>query len=402
MEMKYFILVLISVLTLSCMVEVPLLTDADYIIPHYYPENTVPQDKVNYYQSVLDGAAKSGLPGISMVIDTPEGFWAGAAGLIDVPNRIETKKYSLFRIGSTTKPFTAAMVLSMEADGLLDIDDLIADYLPREIIDNIANGDKVTIRQLLSHKSGIKNYYSTSLHGLVYGVETINNFSNHVWTTEEFLEFIYGKREDFAPGTDHLYSNTNYILLGLIMEGIDGKSYAEILSDRILDPLGLSSTYHAYPGQWPKGMARGYEAFYGDNTLYDVTESTSDYNEAGGDGGLVSNTYDVARFFRGLFDLELFGQDQLDEMLTQEYSYESEFSPGSTGGYCLGLFFWDSVDTGLEYSHPGYIYGYTGDAFYFPETDTVAVFFHNTTYNPMVDERTSKVYDLLYEVGEGE
>lgn len=130
-----------------------------------------------------------------------------------------------------------------------------------------------------------------------------------------------------------------------------------------------------------------------DNRLYDVTEDSSGL---GGDGGIISNTYDVAKFFRAVFNLELFGQAQLDKMLTQYPYYISDYTPVHKSGYGLGLFFESDDDVPSYFAHWGYVYGYGADAVYFPATDTMVVYLSNMTNNPGADERTRPLRDLMW------
>jgi D-alanyl-D-alanine carboxypeptidase len=381
-----------SLVLASCMVTAPLVDDAHYAIPDDYPANSVDAETAARYGSLLSEATRGGYPGFAMLIDGPDGFWAGAGGLADIANDVPMRKNNLFKIGSVTKVFTAALILDLEEDGLLSIQDLISAHLPEDMVRRIPNGSEATIIQLLNHTSGIPNYFGFSLLGLDYATDHLNHLTDFNLSKETLVSYIYDRSADFPPGEDWAYSNTNYVLLALIAENLTDQSYPELLGERIFVPLGLDNTSFETEIP-PQGLVRGYDAFFGDNVLYDVS---ADISGLGGDGGIISNTYDIAKFFRSLFNLELFPQEQLDKMLTQ-YPYNSWGSePTHTSGYALGLFFEAADGVADYYAHYGYVYGFGSDAYYFIQADTMVVYLTNMTNNPAAGEKTGPLHDLLW------
>lgn len=166
----------------------------------------------------------------------------------NIPNTPDTR----FRIGSVTKQFTATLILQLVDEGKLKLDGKISDYLP-DYPKGI--GGRVTIHQLLSHSSGIPNY--TDLPGF------IDKHSRNSYKPEEFLATFSGLDLDFEPGSKWRYSNSGYFLLGVIIEKVTGKPYAQVLRERILDPLGLKNTgYDTYDEVLEK-QATGYDRIAG-------------------------------------------------------------------------------------------------------------------------------------------
>jgi D-alanyl-D-alanine carboxypeptidase len=166
------------------------------------------------YQAALDEIVQRGVVGINLAVFTPsDGMWLGASGMADLHNGIEMQPCHLSRMGSTVKMFTAATVLKLQEAGKLDLDDPIADYLQGPHIDKIAQAERATIRQLLQHSSGIYNY----IQNLKFQTASINELLKE-WEADELLKYAHRQKAYFEPGEDVAYSNTNYILLGLLIE----------------------------------------------------------------------------------------------------------------------------------------------------------------------------------------
>lgn len=166
--------------------------------------------------------------GSALVSDGGDVVWAGGVGVANaewtVPNTADTR----FRIGSVTKQFTAALVLQLMEQGLVDLHVPVSTYVPEVPVD-----ERITTHHLLTHTSGLFNY--TSLPDL-------SEFMGIEHTPAEVMARIEDKPLDFEPGDGWQYSNTGYILLGMIVENVTGQSFADALQDRLLDPLGLTAT----------------------------------------------------------------------------------------------------------------------------------------------------------------
>lgn len=209
----------------------------------------------------------SGVVGVTMsVYQTQTGMWIGASGKADLHNNVDMKSCNISRVGSTVKMFTATTVLKLAEEGKLSLDDKISTYLQGDVIDKIENADKATIRQLLQHSSGIYNY----IQNLKFQTASLNDFIRE-WKPNDLLEYVYNQKEYFQPGEDVRYTNTGYIMLGMLIEKIEGKPFYKVFEDKIFIPLGLSMTKFAAEDHITYGTVRGYIDMY---SSLQVVEST--------------------------------------------------------------------------------------------------------------------------------
>jgi D-alanyl-D-alanine carboxypeptidase len=315
----------------------------------------------------------SGVVGITMSVYHPAtGMWTGASGKADLYNNVDMKPCNISRFGSTVKMFTATTVLKLMEEGKIRLDDKISDYLQGDMIDKIENADKVTIRQLLQHSAGIYNY----IQNLKFQTASLNDFIRE-WHSEDLLEYAYNQHAYFNPGEDVRYSNTGYILLGLLIDKVEGKPFYKVFEEKLFNPLGLTSTKFAAEDPVPYGIVRGYIDMY---SKLQVTESTyySGWDYYTADGGLISNPYDVSVFFQALMHGEILNQGTLNEMLTwiAPNKPDPDFFPISYG---LGIFKIETPD-GIAYMHSGDAIGYYANMLYFPDDGTTVVYAVNSNY----------------------
>ena len=335
------------------------------------------------YQSILDEMTSKGVVGVMMSVDEPtNGSWSGASGKADLHNDIDIKACNISRVGSTVKTFTATTVMLLAEEGKLDLDDKISDHLNGEHIDKIENADKATIRQLLQHSSGIYNY----IQDLQFQTASTNDLIKE-WKAGDLLEYAHNKNSYFAPGTDVRYSNTGYILLGMLIEKIEGKPFYQVFREKIFDPLGLSMTQFAAKDPVPDGIVRGYIDLY---SKLQVVESTyfSGWDYYTADGGLISNPSDLNTFMKALFQGDLINQSSLDEMLSWQSPSEvdSEFFPISHG---LGIF-QIQTNEGVAYIHSGDAIGYFASMIYFPNQDIAISYAANSNYGKIDQHLSSR------------
>lgn len=333
------------------------------------------------YLGLLGEITGSGVPGISMSVQTDQdGMWLGASGKADLKNNTGLQVCNLTRVGSTVKTFTAVTIFLLAEEGKLDLDDPVTKYLSDSELRDLENADKASIRQLLNHSSGIFNY----IQDMKFQTASLNDLIKE-WKPEELLSFARGKKAGFEPGTDVSYSNTNYILLGMIISAIEGKPFYEVFEEKIFSPLSLTSTRFAARDPVPDGIIRGYVDFYSNLQVINATwYSGWDYYTA--DGGLISNTYDLNRFLTALLTGNLISQESLDEMLVWQKPAETdpEFFPLYYG---LGIF---KMETpwGDAYFHSGDAIGYYACMAYFPGRSTTICWAVNGNYGS-IDTFTS-------------
>jgi len=333
------------------------------------------------YQNLINGIAADGVPGVMMSIASPqEGMWLGTAGKADLAANVDLQSCNITRVGSTVKTFTATTILMLNEEGLLKLDDPASKYLSASDIKDIENADMATIRQLLQHSSGIFNY----IQNLQFQTASLNDLIKE-WSPDELLSYARKKPAYFAPGTDVYYSNTNYVLLGMIITNITGKPFYEVFKEKIFEPLNLTFTSFAATDPVPLGTIRGYVDFYSNLDVINATYYSGwDYFTA--DGGLISNPYDESVFFTALLSGQIISQASLEEMLTFKAPNDPDpdFFPIYYG---LGIF---KIETpyGIAYMHSGDAIGYYAIMVYFPEQQTTICWAVNGNYGK-IDEFTS-------------
>ncbi|RMI40880.1 serine hydrolase domain-containing protein, partial [Streptomyces triticirhizae] len=259
-----------------------------------------------------------------------------------------------FRVGSATKTFTATVVLQLVGEGRLSLDDTVERWLPGVVRGNGHDGDRITVRQLLRHTSGVPDALPeipalNSAEG--YRAE---RFRSH--TPEELVALALRQPPAFPPDGDWSYSNTNYLLAAMIVEEVTGRSWAREVEDRVIRPLGLADT--SAPGTFPFIVgphARTYSAFGADPGPGAGTDVTAlNASMAVGAGSLVSTTHDLNRFYGALLGGRLLAPEQLTAMTDTVPAPEIGL-PGVR--YGLGLGETPLSCGGYYHGHPGELLG---------------------------------------------
>jgi D-alanyl-D-alanine carboxypeptidase len=289
-----------------------------------------------------------GLPGLSVAVGDDDGLaWSGTAGYSDVGRRVPVELDDRFCLGSITKTFVATVLLQLVEEGKLDLDKTPADYLNLDIIHDIPNTDSATLRHLLSHQSGIPTWeFQKNWIRKGRGNEMT---LGHIWGKTETLEYCTKELlpATNAPGAKYSYSNTNYTILGLIIEAVTGHDAAAEIRHRILDPLGLRDTFLESFEETPGGYVHHYHyatpAFQKAAGVHrgfpelrpQVVESTAaNLSPEWTAGGMLSSARDLERYARALRDGELLGPAMHKKMFT--------YTPPADGGsdrreYMLGI-----------------------------------------------------------------
>ena len=251
------------------------------------PEQTPTQKEV---QTALEEAVAVGVPGISLAIRSPEGgeFLAAGDASLEQPRPLGPE--DRFRIASVTKAFTAAVVMQQIEEGRLSLDDTVQRWVPGLL----AKGDSITVRNLLGHTSGLPEYTKDEkfLEAFTSGEDL---------SPREIVSFVSSEPLAFEPGTRYEYSDTDNIVLGLIIEAASGRSYEQELHSRILEPLGLQATTLPNSAQMPDPHAQGYQydpEGGGAGKPENVTTAL-DPSAAWASGALLSTPGDVSSFFVG-------------------------------------------------------------------------------------------------------
>ena len=297
-------------------------------------------------QAQLDQAVNHGFDGVVVYIDQagerPQYF---ASGWHDREAKIPAKPQALFKIASINKLYVAVAVTKLVSEGSLSLDKTIADYLP-ELVSRIENADRITLRLMIQHRSGIPNF-----------TDAPNFWASPTGTYEESLALILDQPANFEPGEDYEYCNTNYLLINKIMDDVLGYQNFQFIQQEILDPLNLKHTYPSLKEVNFDDVMSGYHVGH----PFDLKSD---------EHGMLATAADVGVFLRALNDGSLFKQGE-QEIYASVYEFE----------------------------HGGWVPGYQSFANYYPDLDAVMVAFYSTTdaklYNwnlsEIVNSRIAKI-----------
>jgi D-alanyl-D-alanine carboxypeptidase len=307
---------------------------------------------------------------VTMAVARPGGRpWLGAAGVRDRDTGAPLAPHDLFQIGSITKTFVATVVLQLAEEDRLSLDSPLGSYLP-----GFPGAERITIGQLLSHTSGIPDV--AQAHGID---KALIRDRGRRWTTEQVLALVAHRDRLFRPGTAYRYSNTNYVLLGEVIEAVTGTSWAAQVHRRIIDPLRLTHTFIGGVDATPPLVA-GYYDLDNDGDTENVTAQPWPALDTfeGAAGAIVSNAADLARFAHALFGGQLLQRETLQAMTTPG-PYQSRHR-----GYGLGVEIVEPDFQTLTWGHGGAEPGFRSQLLYLPDSGVVIVVLANEWYaNPL-------------------
>jgi len=347
-----------------------------------------PGDERVLEQALVVGIAM-GMPGISVAIGLGDSLaWAGTAGCSDISRRVPVEIDDRFGVGSITKTFVATVILQLVEEGKLDLEKTPQDYLDLEIVRAVPNTGTATLRQLLNHQSGIPTWEFQEdwiRRGRGEQMEL-----GRVWGKTETLEYCTGDLllATNEPGERYSYSNTNYTLLGLIIEAVTGNDAAAEIRSRLLEPLGLEDTFlesfeevpggyvHHYHYATPRfqevaGVHRGFPEI----RPYLVESTAGNLSPEWTAGGIVTSASDLVRWAQALRDGELLGPEMHREYLTY---YPPREPRGGRSQYMQGISRTESYyDDYAILGHGGGTLGFTAGMYWLEDTDIVLVVLTN-------------------------
>jgi D-alanyl-D-alanine carboxypeptidase len=305
-------------------------------------------------RKAVRAAVQDGVPGVTLTARDGASAWSTTAGVGNIKTHAPRSADDRYRVGSITKTFVSTVLLQLEAEGRLSLDDTVEKWLPGVVHGNGHDGSRITVRQLLNHTSGIFNYTADETFGRTYFLK--DGFFQHRYDTktpEQLVAVAMGHQPDFAPGTSWNYSNTNYVVAGMVIQKVTGRSYGEEIRRRVIDPLHLTAT--SVPGTRvtvPQPSSRAYSKLAQTATgpTYDVTRLNPSLASSAGE--MISDSADLDRFYAALLKGRLLPPKQLKEMKT---TVAVEGIPNA--GYGLGL-----IDRELScgvhvWGHDGGIHG---------------------------------------------
>ena len=293
-------------------------------------------------ESALTSVIDAGAPGLVAQVWGGHS-WAEAKGLANLRQGVPMRPGDRFRIASLTKTYVATVLLQMAAEGRLGLDDPVARYLPGLL----HNGGRITVRQLLNHTSGLAD--SSELPAVQAAL------TSGAVPVRKQVRLASAQPRSFPPGAGWKYSNTGYLVAGLLIERLTGQDLGQVLAARLFGPLHLTATtFEPQPGI-PAGIAHGYWPGWAGTDAVNSTESVG--GGAWAAGAIVSSARDVARFYAAL----LSGRVLPVRLLAQMRSTITPIPPGYGDAYGLGLARFD-LACGPAWGHEGNLLGYTAVA----------------------------------------
>ena len=298
------------------------------------------------FQAAIQQIVTDGVPGAIGYARNGSQVVVTASGLADLATQAPMALGDRVRVGSITKTFVATVVLQLAAEHRLRLSDSVARWLPGLV----PNGASITLRELLQHTSGIFDYAQDP--GFQ---QALRADPTRVWRPRELVRIAVAHPPVFPPGTSFAYSNTDYILLGLIIQAATGQTVGQQLQDRIFTPLDLRQTSFPYAKPTlPRPFAHGYLLNQpGATGPADITVISPSWAWAA--GGIVSTAADVAKFYSALLAGRLLPAPLLREMMTTV-----PIAPGA--GYGLGITA-APLPCGTVWGHTGNVPGYANNAF---------------------------------------
>ena len=315
---------------------------------------------------VVDPADEDPVHNAVLLVQAPGIKWKGAAGFADGEAEPMTPDHA-YKIASIGKTFTATVVLQLVEEGRLSLDDTLGEFFAGsdvvpldtlQILDGVSYGRGVTVEHLLGHTSGLGCYLGGDPRFIQYIIENPATQWTPAMMMDKYFEYHLNRKPAFAPGEGWEYTDTNYMLLGLIIEKVTGTPLHEQYRVRIFEPLGLDDSYLEYYED-ARGDAPLSHAYYGS---IDVSRDVNTSFDWGG-GGIVSTVEDLNTFYRALLNGDLFeNASTLEKMLRNtdkddNWNYGFGIKRMTIGGRAF-------------YGHPG---AYSCDAYYCPDEDISVV-----------------------------
>jgi D-alanyl-D-alanine carboxypeptidase len=358
--------------------------------------------------SVAATANELKIPGAVVEVRTPQGNFTAAVGTTLRGTETPPSGDTHFRIASITKTMTSAVIVLLAQEGKLQFNDPISKY-----VQNVPNGEHITLANLLQMRSGVYGYTNDPEFAATLDAEP-----SKVWTPQEVLAIAFRHPPVFPPGTAYDYSNTNYALLGLVAERVDGKPLAQDFQDRLYGPLGLRQTElpasadTSIPGQYAHGYMYGGSAYALVDMPYppdvqaaaragtlepiDYTHQNSSYATAA--GGAISTADDLAIWVRALVEGRVFNADYQRQWLDSPQPTDPTEAAAPAYGY--GIERQAFAPNVTMYYHFGELPGFNAFSGYDPGNNVTLVLWSNLTLSPDSQPTANalllKVVDQVY------
>jgi D-alanyl-D-alanine carboxypeptidase len=403
-KLKVFAVALMTGAALGCMTGLSLSCTRQ-------PESALkPIDQAALQTMVARTAKELLIPGVVVLLRTPQGSFTVSYGTTVLgatsPPGVDTH----FRIASNTKTMTAAVIVLLAQEGKLSLDDPVSKYIP-----GVPNGDNITISELLKMRSGLYNYTNDPIIS-----KTIDTDPAKVWTPAELLAIAFAHPSNFPSGKEYEYNNTNYALLGLVAEKVDGKPLAQVMHDRLFGPQNMqhtelpSSTVNTIPEPYSHGYLYGSSsvALVGEppysaevqaaaraGTLLPKDYTDVNHSNAAAAGGVISTADDLATWIKALVGGRVFNADYQRRWFNSLQPEDPSKPKGQKYGYGIAQLSWGP---NTIYFHGGETPGYNSKISYDLANDMTLIVWTNLTVS-LDGQQTAntlwvKVLDQIYVV----
>ena len=354
-------------------------------------------------QVLVDTTIKDQLvPGAVVVLQTPQGDFTVASGTTERGVQSPPDADTHFRIASNTKTMTAAVILQLAQEGKLSLDDPVSEY-----VSGVPDGDNITVEELLKMRTGLYNYTNAQQMAT-----SLDDNPTKEWTPQELLDIAFAKPPNFAPNTEFEYSNTNYVLLGLIIEKVDGKPLATAFQDRLFGPLGMTNTElpagptYTIPDPFTHGYLYGNSsvALFGepdytpeqiaaaeDGTLKPTDYTDVNHSFAFGAGNVISTANDLATWTKALVGGKVLDSEYQKLWLDSPQVQDPAKPGGQWYGYGITRQKW--LSNNLIY-HGGETVGYNSKMAVETTNDVTLVLWTNLTLDVKTEQQTANTLML--------
>ena len=359
-----------SILLFACQKPAMEATD-NTIIPTPWADTSSKHPKQAAFSDLLSKYNKLGLPGMSLLVNDRNGTWLGAVGKADIEKGVSFGVGQVGKVASITKLFMGALVFKLIEDstktnlGYRSLYEPITKWLPSSITSKLTNGATITLGDCMKHETGLPDLIEED----DFYLAVLNN-PNKKWGSEELLQFIYDKPAVFNPRDTAIYSNTNTVLVAMVMDAATGQQHAKLLHQYILDPLGLQHTYYQPHDALPSHVAQGYFDLYNNNKIVNVSNLIP--GSGNGYGGIFSNVFDLFTFSNALMvNKTLLTPKSFALMQT----YGKRDDENQYGFGIMKKFIERGVNAGI--GHSGRDLGYSANLFHFPAKGVTHAFLIN-------------------------
>ena len=337
------------------------------------------------FKGLIEKYNQKGLPGISLLVRDVHGTWLGSVGKADLERNIDFTIGQISKIASVSKFIIGTMVFKMFEDsihtgmGYTALHKPIKTWLPSTITNRLANGNIATLVQLMNHESGIPDLIEENK----FYLQALNS-PNKYWSSAELVTFAYDKPPLFKPGDTAVYSNTNIILITLIVEYATGQKHSDLIRKYVFNPLGMNDTHYFPYEKISRNVAQGYYDLYNNNTIVNVSNIAT--------GGMYSNLFDLYKFLDAMLLKKNFLLPKSISIM-EFWGLKSDFPNIYGYGIMKKFIYRPEAEWGI--GHSGRDLGYTANLFYFPHKSVSHIFLIN--YGSDGDSRLRNVFKQFQE-----